>query len=343
MFPSKFLCGITIGTVGLISVISRRKTKNRQISKKTKSELSIMDELNSTPKPSDSYFTTSRKRALQMIKHSVWGMKQDIDEQISCRTDLTPNQRKVLSIKWDQLQIRFNSLKVTLNINLAQNHDIGHDVIYEMLYNYFVFGIDAYNPMFVDTKIIPTPKRKKTKKNKNNKSTDDDEINLEFANSNKSENVEIDILLYIPLRNEYNKFIRKYCDNYCRLQIADGVEMRIDDSMNCMEYEMGKIGKRVINLLITGYVRISQMDEGNKLYGDIISLFMVYLWPRDREVTEPTLDEIDYQDPFIIKWEMYLNDFLLKVFENSEIGRILSKDIIPNNDEIVFGLEDEYD
>ena len=103
---------------------------------------------------------------------------------------------------------------------------------------------------------------------------------------------------------------------------------------------MEKLGKRVISLLITGYVRLSDMDDGNKLYGDIISIFMVYLMPT--AVTEASLDEIN-QDPCIIKWEMYLNDFILKMFENSEIGRVLCKEIIPDNDEIVFGLEDEYD
>ena len=53
--------------------------------------------------------------------------------------------------------------------------------------------------------------------------------------------------------------------------------MRITDTMNCGDYKMRNIQRKAIKLLITGYVRLYDMDYGNRLYRDIVNLFMLYL------------------------------------------------------------------
>lgn len=365
MFPSKWIYGATLGAMGLLSVVSRRKRnskrKNKQSTNPNDHSTTNNDkQWNDKPDESDSYWVTSRKRALQMIKHNVWEMKQDIDTQISFRTDLTQNQQKVLSLKWDEIQERFNSLKVTLTIDTDDIDDdnnnfiyniggISNDTIYEMLYNYFVFDMDETNSIYVDIKIISKSKPK----NSQNMDSDDSIIGLLDSNHIYDDNeyvIEseqqetVDILLYIPLRTEYHKFIDTYCENNCYIKLGprDDITMRIDDSMDCDDHKMRNIQMKAIKLLITGYVRLYDMDNGNKLYGDIVSLFMLYIMPQRDKYQHEYLDMDSYQDPYIIKWEMYLNDFVLKVFENSEIGKILSKEIVPNHNEIVFGLEDEY-
>ena len=93
---------------------------------------------------------------------------------------------------------------------------------------------------------------------------------------------------------------------------------------------MKQVENMALSLLISGYIRIHDIDPGRKLYGDIVHALTLYV-ENGRNLNRCRSESVR-------NWDLNFDALILEIFEGSSVGNILLKAMIPDHSDTANSL-----